>query len=281
MTADWIAIDRTEGRLHAWALGEAGILAETAGRPADAPLNLIAAWLPEGRVTPVIVGGSPEAPLRAVPCPPLGPLVPAPPADPRVEISLVPGLSQRRPSPDLTRSGAIRIAGVLALRPGFDGTICLAGAHSVWAEVSAGEVVSFRGFLTGELDALLATRSTLRDALRSEGFDDAAFDAAVADAIARPEALAARLHGLRAEALLDDLPPDAARARLSGLLIGAELAAARPWWLGREVVILGDEPRTRLYIRALATLGVEPDCLAESDATLAGFIAARALLRGE
>src|SRR5699024_7089512 len=132
------------------------------------------------------------------------------------------------------------------------------GHHSLWAEVSAGEVVSFRGFLTGELERLLATGSSLREALGGDGFDEAAFDAALADALARPEALAARLHGLRAEALLDDQPPAAARARLSGLLTGAELAAARPWWLGREVIVAGDGPRAGLHARALVSLGVAP-----------------------
>ena len=48
------------------------------------------------------------------------------------------------------RGEETQIAGFLALNPGWDGVICLPGTHSKWAHVSAGEVVSFQTFLTGE-----------------------------------------------------------------------------------------------------------------------------------
>ena len=79
----------------------------------------------------------------------------------------------------------------------------------------------------------------LRHSVGAEGWSDADFVAAVEDALARPERVAARLFGIRAEALLTGLAPERARARLSGLLIGAELAGARPYWLGRDVALIG------------------------------------------
>ena len=45
--------------------------------------------------------------------------------------------------------------------------ICLPGATSVWAQISAGEVVSFQTFLTGELLGLGgATEGTALDDTR-------------------------------------------------------------------------------------------------------------------
>ena len=50
----------------------------------------------------------------------------------------------------------------------------------------------------------------------------------MSEALSRPERVAARLFSLRAQSLLHALPGAAAKAQLSGLLIGMELAGARP-----------------------------------------------------
>ncbi len=109
------------------------------------------------------------------------------------------------------RGEEVQIAGYLASNPDFDGVICLPGTHSKWVEVSAGEVVSFRTFLTGELFSLLSNNSVLRHSIGT-GWDASAFEAAVSEAQSHPESLARSLFGLRAESLLADLPPDTARA---------------------------------------------------------------------
>jgi 2-dehydro-3-deoxygalactonokinase len=296
--ADWIAVDWGTTHLRAWAMGPAGeVLAEAASdegmgalRPdgfEPALLRLAGAWLdghrPEGEPVEVIVCGMAgsrqgwaEAPYRTVPCTPLGPPLAAAPAhDPRLTVRLVPGLRQMRP-PDVMRGEETQIAGFLAANPGFDGVICLPGTHSKWAHVSAGEVVSFASFMTGELFALLSERSVLRHALGT-GWDEAAFAEALADALARPERLAGGLFGIRAAGLLGQITGDAAHARLSGLLIGAELAAARPYWLGRRVALIGARRLSHLYAAALAAQGVEAENADARAMTLAGLAAARAL----
>ena len=184
-------------------------------------------------------GGWEEAPYATVPCPP-GPAAFARPRtrDPRLSVRILPGLRQDQP-PDVMRGEETQLAGLLAAEPGFDGVACLPGTHTKWVHLSAGEVVSFASYMTGEIFALLATASVLRKTVAPDGWSDPDFLQAVEDGMARPERTAARLFGLRAEALLHGLPPERARARLSGLLIGAELAGARPYWLGREVVLIG------------------------------------------
>ena len=106
-------------------------------------------------------------------------------------------------------------------------------------------------------------------------WDDAAFDTALSDALSRPERLGARLFSLRAEGLLNNLSHSEARARLSGLLIGVELAATKAYWLGQPVAVVGADRLAALYARALTAQGAAPCLLSVRDATLAGLAIAR------
>lgn len=291
--ADWIAVDWGATHLRAYAMGPEGVRAEAGSdrgtgklAPEDhepALLALVERWLTPGRATPVLACGMvgarqgwTEAPYRAVPCTPLDPasLIRVPTQDTRLDLRLVPGLSQARP-PDVMRGDETRIAGALALHKSFDGVILLPGAQSRWVQVSAGEVVSFQTFMTGELFALLSTQSVLRHGIAVEGWDEAAFAGGLSDAISRPERIAARLFALRAEALLTGLSPVAARSRLSGLLIGIELAAAKPYWLGQDLVLVGAEALAVHYGAALAAQGVTARSLPASACTIAGLATAR------
>jgi 2-dehydro-3-deoxygalactonokinase len=293
---DWIAVDWGTSNLRAWAMGADGTpraRAEsdrgmgTLDRDGFEPalLDLIDPWLGSGTVDVVACGmvgsrqGWVEAPYAAVPSPPRrdAPFARAPTRDPRLRVHVLHGLKQERPV-DVMRGEETQIAGLLARDPGFEGVACLPGTHSKWAHLSAGEVVAFASFMTGELFALLSRQSVLRHSVAAEGWSDADFAEAVEDTLSRPERMAARLFGLRAEALIADLAPERARARLSGLLIGTELAAARPYWLGREVVLIGASGTTRAYAAALALTGLAPRILPATDMTLAGLAAARARL---
>jgi 2-dehydro-3-deoxygalactonokinase len=240
-------------------------------------VRLIGAWLGDG--APVVACGMVgsrqgwcEAPYRAVPCSPVdrAGLVAAPVTDARLKVWIAPGLKQVSPA-DVMRGEETQIAGALRLMPGYDGVLCLPGTHSKWVHVSAGEVVSFQTFMTGEMFALLSEASVLRHGMQGGGWEDAAFDAGVSDALSKPEKLGARLFSLRAEGLIAGLSPSAARARLSGLLIGTELAAAKPYWLGQRVTLIGAEKLSAAYARALQAQGVEAARLNATDCTLAGL----------
>ena len=287
LTPAWIAVDWGTSNLRAWAMAANGtVLAEAESDEGmgkltrdgfePALLRLIGPWLASR--PPVIACGMVgsrqgwiEAPYRTVPCTPLDPaaLIPAPTTAPRLNVRIAPGLMQAKPA-DVMRGEETQIAGALRLMPDYDGVLCLPGTHSKWAHVSAGEVVSFQTFMTGELFALLSTASVLRHGMQGTGWDDDAFDAAVSDALSRPERLGARLFSLRAQGLIAGLSPDAARARLSGLLIGMELAGAKPYWLGQRVTLIGAEKLSAAYARALAAQGVVAQRLSVTDCTLAG-----------
>ena len=129
---------------------------------------------------------------------------PEPGRDPRPEaLGCDPAGRQSGGAADVMRGEETQIAGFLRLNTGWDGVICLPGTHSKWVHVSAGEIISFRTFMTGELYGLLADASVLRHSVGGEDWDAAAFETALSDTIARPANLAAGLFRLRASHLLD------------------------------------------------------------------------------
>ena len=75
------------------------------------------------------------------------------------------------------------------------------------------------------------------------------------------------------------LTSEAATARLSGLLIGAELAAARPYWLGQKIVLIGAPKLSEHYRTALELQGLNADTAGATETTLAGLTAAYARLK--
>jgi 2-dehydro-3-deoxygalactonokinase len=293
--ADWIAVDWGTSSLRAWAMSADGkVLGEARSdkgmgklKPDEfeaALLELAEQWL--GTTTTIIACGMVgakqgwvEAAYRSVPGTPLGqPMTRAAAYDNRLNVQIIPGLKQIKPA-DVMRGEETQIAGFLHVEPKFDGVLCLPGTHTKWVHISAGEVVSFQTVMTGEMFALLAGQSVLRHSVAVDGLDENALSQAVSDTLARPETVGARMFSIRAEGLLTGLSPVVARSRLSGMLIGAELAATRPFWLGREVVLIGDGKLSRIYKLALGLQGVEARIADGTDVTLNGLRAAYAMQR--
>jgi 2-dehydro-3-deoxygalactonokinase len=294
--AAWIAIDWGTSHLRAWAMNNSDEVLEkrTSDRgmgsvdPGDfegALLDVIREWLDESAINLMACGmvgarqGWREADYLAAPTQPLGGGFTRPTTkDARLNVHILPGLKQDIPA-DVMRGEETQIAGFLAQNPDFDGIVCLPGTHTKWVHVSAKEVVSFQTFMTGELFALLSEHSVLRHCVGGHELDEQAFCQAINDCLSQPEKIAARLFSLRAETLLSDLGPAQARSRLSGLLIGAELAAARAYWLGQSVVLIGDPKLNAIYALGLKLQGVNPTQIDGDAVTLNGLIAAHKKLQ--
>ncbi len=289
---DWIAVDWGTSHLRAWAMSGSSIVDEARSDRGmntlawdefePALLDCVHPWL-GAAVVPVIACGMVgsrqgwvEAPYMCVPAVPVqAGLTRAPVHDTRIEVWVTPGLKQVEP-PDVMRGEEVQIAGFLSHRPDFDGFVCLPGTHTKWARVSEGQVVGFRTFMTGEVFALLSEQSVLRHTLGKIGWDRVAFLEAVADSIQRPEDFGAHLFGVRAGALIAGLEPERARARLSGLLVGLELAGTRHDWQGREIALVGATDLSEIYAEALAEQGSKPSVFSGDAMTVAGLIEARA-----
>lgn len=163
----------------------------------------------------------------------------------------LPVLTQDQPPDILGAWVRVWIAGFLAQNPNWDGVVCTVEADvSHWVHISADEIISFQSFLTPRLV------SALKGASMPE-------PEALANTMTRPERLAAHLR--QAEVAGN-------AAAITGHLIGAELAAARPYWLGQQVALItpgGDASGYGIALRAqgvpVATLlpeDVLPDGLA-------------------
>ena len=94
------------------------------------------------------------------------------------------------------------------------------------------------------------------------------------EAIATPGSLPAALFSVRARGLLSTPVPGAARARLSGLLIGAEIAAMRDLWPGAPVTLLGDPGLTAHYMQAMKAAAIPASAEDGAALSLAGLCAA-------
>lgn len=149
-----------------------------------------------------------------------------------------------------------------------DGLVVLPGTHSKWATVEGGEIRAFRTFMTGELFAVLRAHSLLGRLMtepKGAGVDWAAFDRGVGRAL-DDRAITALLFGARTEGLFGRIAPEALPDYLSGLLIGAEVAAA-PGTGG--VTIVGAPALAERYGRALGLSGRADNRIVDGDTAAA------------
>ncbi len=286
----WVAADWSPSRLRIWLMDAAGGIIDCRSGDGEPPaperfeetlIDLLGAALPTSGPLPVICCGATTAPL--VPCPCAPPTVAAAhrvkTADRRLQVFFLPGVKQRLP-PDIIYADATRIAGFLSKEPDFDGVLCLPGDHSRWVHISAGEIVSFRSFMTGELFSALARHSVLRHSVATDSGLEPAFLEALTEAMSRPAGVASQLFSIHAETVFGAQSTEAARAHLAGLLLGLELAGARAYWLGRDIVVLGDGQCQDAYCQALTAQAASIRAVSGHDMLLNGLRSAWAQMAG-
>lgn len=235
----WIGIEESTTAARGWGFDGAGT--PRAEARADDAAGVVAD-LPDAPALVISDRAAPGArPVPARVLPEHGPLAP---------------LSQASPPALLPVTACLRLAGALVARPHWDGVCVLPMADAThWIHVSAGEVVSIVSFLTPRLARML------------EAMPERASTAASGDTMARPERLAAQL----AQA---ELTGDA--AAVLGHLLGAELAAARPYWLGQGIVLIGEGALADSYGDILTAQGAVPERMNTTGTAQAGLAALRA-----
>jgi 2-dehydro-3-deoxygalactonokinase len=188
------------------------------------------------------------------------------------DVHIAPGLflsRQRKATgeetlPDVMRGEEVQILGALSLYPEFAERVCmvLPGTHSKWAWAEAGTVVHFMTSMAGELFSVLRQHSILARLMPAAlplSIHLSAFEQGVERGYkAAPGKLITLLFSVRSMGLAGELPSEALPDYLSGLLIGAELAAALrgPAVLPDcPLVLLGLPVLTQRYGHALAAVG--------------------------
>ena len=268
--AIFVGVDWGTTHVRAWAFDDRGTVFDrrstTEGAGALSPAQfspalarLVAGWT--NRDTPILLGGMAgskegwrETPYLTCPTEIAGSIRSAIRIDDAAgAVRILPGLRSDGPdgSIDLMRGEEVQIWG-----SGVEnGTVLLPGTHSKWAIVAGGLVESFSTYLTGELFAAVRSQTLIGRGMGEPGHDTAAFDQGVDRALAGAS-LSRLLFGVRTEVLTGGVSLDASADFLSGILIGAEIAAA----IGatdRRLTIIGAPLLVERYNRALRLAGAK------------------------
>jgi 2-dehydro-3-deoxygalactonokinase len=294
MNPNWIAVDWGTTNLRIWQCDQAGnVLDETkvqmgmgaltASEYEGVLISHIDHHLSGKGITEVLVCGMAgarqgwqDAGYLTAPCntPALNQAVTVPTADPRIMVRILPGIKQPDPA-DVMRGEETQIAGFLKQTPDYNGLICLPGTHSKWVHIQNGRVVVFQTFMTGEVYDLLSRNSVLKHSVSGECFSQSDFVDAAKSAFENPTDVSSQLFRLRAQHLVNDTDATVLSARLSGILIGQEVAAMERQWNHLPITLIGEEALCSLYKSVLEAVGKSVDLNLSAAPTLLGLIAIR------
>jgi 2-dehydro-3-deoxygalactonokinase len=190
--------------------------------------------------------------------------------EPQPGVWLAPGVLFDDPArPDIMRGEELQVLGALALGRIGDGLVCHPGTHSKWIEVEDGQIARFRTVMTGDLFAALKAQSILSDILAHDADDEAAFIDGVDHALDNPD-LGAELFSARARVVTGRMTAPEAAARVSGLLIGADVRTGLGRGRADVVPVIGALPLARRYALALERAGRESVIIDGEAAFVAG-----------
>ncbi len=196
------------------------------------------------------------------------------------DVRIIPGLCQSGDGPNVMRGEETQLLGAILDRKLSNGIIAMPGTHSKWVTLEEGRAKSFGTYMTGELYALVSQQSILRhsiqDAADLASPDHPEFVAALKSMLAGGSLLG-QLFGIRAAMLLNDLKPEGAASRLSGLLIGAEIAGEKSL-LNNRLVLVASGAMAALYGKAFDIAGLDFDLVDADEAVRKGlFVAASSI----
>jgi 2-dehydro-3-deoxygalactonokinase len=198
------------------------------------------------------------------------------------DIRILPGIAQRdRNAPDVMRGEETQLLGALDLKAAGDALVCMPGTHSKWVNVRGGTVERFATFMTGELFGAVSSATILSHAVAGadQAIDIDAFKPAVIAAFERPALAANLLFQVRSGQLLHGGTPASAREKISGTLIGLELAAGLAGQASTAGITLVASGRLQtLYRLAFDTVAVAVRSIEAEDATRRGLAMAAAAI---
>jgi 2-dehydro-3-deoxygalactonokinase len=158
------------------------------------------------------------------------------------------------------------------------------GTHSKWVSVGGGTVERFATFMTGELFGAVSRETILSHAVAAadEAMDTDGFKSAVVAAFERPALAANLLFQVRSGQLLYGGTPSSAREKISGTLIGLELAGGLAGEVPRTSITLVASGRLQmLYQSAFDTVGISVRSIGAEEAVRRGLSMAAAAIWSE
>jgi 2-dehydro-3-deoxygalactonokinase len=190
------------------------------------------------------------------------------------DIRILPGIAQRDPkAPDVMRGEETQLLGALGVDAADDAVVCMPGTHSKWVRTRGGTVERFATFMTGELFDVVSRETILSHAVTGadQAEDIEAFQSAVVAAFETPAFAANLLFQVRSSQLLYGGKPAAAREKISGTLIGLELAAGLTGDVpGAGVTLVASGRLQKLYQLAFDSVAVPVRSIEAEDAVRRG-----------
>lgn len=208
-----------------------------------------------------------------------------------MEISIIPGLSTKNflDEPDIMRGEETELLAWMCVKPteGAERSlVCIPGTHTKWVEVCGSEVVRFQTSVVGEVFDLLTRNGVLakRNGDDGEIASEESFMEGVMAGLSQPENLLHLLMSVRARTILGEQDPHHASDRLSGLLIGADVATAlnlANFTVDNALPVIGESRLARRYALALSAKGANPLTMNAQSIGLMGLVdVARKLTSG-
>jgi 2-dehydro-3-deoxygalactonokinase len=172
---------------------------------------------------------------------------------------------------DVMRGEETQILGAISGKTGVH-IFCLPGTHSKWVSVIDGKISCITTFMTGEVFDVMCHHSILGKLMTDQGREQEGAERWFDDGIEKAKmgiSLLSGFFGVRARALLAEIPEAYTKDYLSGLLIGTEIHDA---YKNKhlEVTIIGSGKLTGLYGRAIRAFGGRT-LLADEDVVAVGL----------
>lgn len=247
---------------HAWVMSAEHISASATAK--EAQLQDLNSLYPDAHI---FASGLPQASTHSVPFKPTDLIPQHIDGIGQMNVSCLPALVQNQPF-GLLAGGILRCDAYLSLNKNWDGVIFLPGQPNQWVLTSAEEIISFQSFSTETIVQSQWSESTPE-------IDESALTEALQDTLSRPETLAARLAELQSLYVLKRISAPQAYSRLWGVCLGAEFAAARPYWLGQNIAMIAAYDHATPYRIAFDSLAIPVTLADEKQMTLLGFMRAK------
>ena len=287
----WVGIDWGTTNLRYWVISkDTGDIIETGQKCQgikvvlekkfeDIVLEILASNMPKQEVTDILCCGMigskqgwQEVEYVQSPCSPqlAKNVVKVETKDSRLRVQIIPGIKQSK-IPDMMRGEETQILGFLNSYPNFEGIICFTGTHTKWVKIGEGEVIFFETFMTGEIYDILLNHSMIKfSALVGKIGINESKNAAL-EIFNKPYKFSSHIFKLRADDLLNGVSGNQIKSRLSGYIIGLEIAGSKNFWLGSDVVIVGNPPVTEIYNEVLKELGIKSRIFFPNELALSGL----------
>ena len=157
----------------------------------------------------------------------------------RQDMFFIPGLLQPSP-PDLTCGTETSLFGI----DQTDGLVCMPGGLTVHYRLETGRIAEFSTEMSGEvLSSIMSSNRTASLALPQQVFEEQVFVEWAERSLDTENALSA--YSVHAASLTGSLAPGLYQCALSGLLIGADVAAH--YDPGDDVILIADEENLNRY----------------------------------